>query len=145
MASKLFLDANFLLDFTLQRAGYSEVKEIVKMGVNGDIQLCTTPAIIHITAYWLAKTYTKKKAKTIIMMLMNDLQVIDCDHETVLLALSSNIEDIEDALQYYTAITHDVDIFISSDKLLKKSAIPRLPVLTPGEFLKEIRDQGNGA
>ena len=142
MASKVFLDANFLLDFTLQRTGYSEARDIVKLAIGGDIQLFTTPAVIHITAYWLAKAYTNKKAKTIILTLMNDLRIIDCDHETALLALSSTMEDMEDALQYYTALTHDVDIFISSDKHLKKSAIPQLPVLTPSEFIKEMHDQG---
>jgi len=141
MASKLFLDANFLLDLTLQRAGYSDAREIVKLAVAGDIELCTTPAVIHITAYWLAKTYTNKKAKTIILTLMNDLLVIDCDHETALLALSSTMEDMEDALQYYTALIHEIDIFISSDKQLKKAAIPQIPVLTPAEFLEEARDQ----
>ncbi len=142
MAFKLFLDANFLLDFTLQRSGYSDTREIVKMAVAGDIELCTTPAVIHIASYWLAKAYSNKKAKTIILTLMNDLRIIDCDHETALLALNSTMEDIEDALQYYTALTHSVDIFISSDKLLKKAAIPQLPVLTPSEFLKEGLDQG---
>jgi predicted nucleic acid-binding protein len=141
MASKLFLDANFLLDLTLQRAGYSDAREIVKLATAGDIELYTTPAVIHITAYWLAKAYTNKKAKTIIMTLMNDLLVIDCDHETALLALSSTMEDIEDALQYYTALTHEVEIFISSDKQLRKAAIPQLPVLTPAEVLKEVRDR----
>ena len=140
MASKLFLDANILLDLTLRRANYSDVRDIVSLAVVGDIELCTTPAVIHITAYWLAKTYTNKRAKTIIMTLMNDVFIIDCDHETALLALSSKMEDIEDALQYYTALTHEVDIFISSDKQLKKAAIPQLPVLTPVEFLNEVRD-----
>jgi predicted nucleic acid-binding protein len=45
--------------------------------------------------------------------------------------------DIEDALQYYTAMHHKVDYFISLDKNLIKSAIPVLPILTPEEFLKE--------
>lgn len=143
MASKVFLDANFLLDFTLQRTDYADTRDIVKLAIAGDIQLFTTPAVIHITAYWLAKTYTNKKAKTIILTLMSDVQIIDCDHETAMLALSSTMEDIEDALQYYTALTHDVDVFISSDKYLKKSAIPQLPVMTPSEFIKEIHDQGN--
>ena len=37
-------------------------------------------------------------------------------------------------------LIHDLDIFISVDKKLKKDAIPQLPLLTPAEFLKEIRD-----
>ena len=140
MASKVFLDANFLLDFTLQRAGYADARDIVKLAIAGDIELFTTPAVIHIMAYWLAKTYTNKKAKTMILTMMNDLRIIDCDHETALLAISSTMEDIEDALQYYTALTHDLDIFITSDKHLKKSAIPQLPVMNPSEFIKKIGD-----
>jgi hypothetical protein len=46
--------------------------------------------------------------------------------------------DIEDALQYYTALHHKLDVFISSDKQLQKSAISSLPVYTPEEFLKSI-------
>jgi predicted nucleic acid-binding protein len=136
MASNLFLDANFLLDFTLQRSGYTEAKQIVSLAISGDIQLCTTPAVLHIIAYWLTKTYSGKKAKTIILSLMNEVRVIDCDHETALLAMNSVMEDIEDALQYYTALTHGADIFISSDKKLKKVSIPQLPVMTPREFLE---------
>jgi predicted nucleic acid-binding protein len=48
MASKVFLDANILLDFTLQRTGHNEAKKILQKGIDGDILLCTTPAVIHI-------------------------------------------------------------------------------------------------
>ncbi len=136
MASKLFLDANFLLDFTLQRTGYADAKEIVRLAINGDIQLFTTPAVLHITAYWLAKAYSVKKAKAIILSLMNEVRVIDCDHDTAMLAMNSMMEDIEDALQYYSALTRGADIFISSDKKLQKAAIPQLPVMTPREYLE---------
>jgi len=67
------------------------------------------------------------------MTLMNDLLVIDGDNETALLASNSTMENMEDVLLYYTALTHEVDILISSDKQLKKTAIPQLPGLTPSE------------
>ena len=134
MASRVFLDANFLLDFLLQRKGFSETKDIMSLGINGDIQLVISPAVLHITAYWLAKTFTNKKAKTIVLTLLSDVEVIDCDHETALLAINSSMDDMEDALQYYTALSHGVEYFISSDKKLQKAAIPQLPVLTPAEF-----------
>src|SRR5450755_2482150 len=104
MASRVFLDANFLLDFLLQRKGFSETKDIMSLGINGDIQLVISPAVLHITAYWLAKTFTNKKAKTIVLTLLSDVEVIDCDHETALLAINSSMDDMEDALQYYTAL-----------------------------------------
>jgi len=137
MASKVFLDANFLLDFTLQRAGYEPAKEMISLGVQGEVLLFTTPSVLHITGYWLAKSYGNKKSKAIILTLLNDLRIIDCNHETTLLAVNSSMDDMEDALQYYAALTHGMDYFISSDRKLLKSGIPQLPVLTPKEFLKQ--------
>ncbi len=48
------------------------------------------------------------------------------------------MSDIEDALQYYTAMHHKLDYFISRDKGLKKAAIPVLPVCSPEEFIMNI-------
>ncbi len=45
---------------------------------------------------------------------------------------------MEDALQYYAALKHGADYFISSGKKLQKGAVPQLPVLTPHEFLEEL-------
>jgi predicted nucleic acid-binding protein len=141
MASKVFLDANILLDFTLQRAGYEQAKQIVEKGINGDIHLVTTPAVLHITGYWLKKAYSTTIAKDIVLTLLADVQVIDCDHPTALMAVSSNIDDIEDALQYFAALKHTVEYFVSSDKKLKRDAIPHLPVYTSLELLKELKDK----
>lgn len=69
---------------------------------------------------------------------MTDVTVIDLPHEIVLNALHSKITDIESALQYYTAVHHKLDYFISLDKQLQKQAIPVLPVYTPSDFLIEI-------
>ena len=138
MASKVFLNANILLDFTLQRAGYDEAKKVLQKGIDGDIQLCTTPAVLHITSYWLTKAYSNAIAKKLILTLLADVRIIDCDHATALMAINSNIDDIEDALQYYAALKFNIMYFISSDKRLKKAAIPQLPVYTAKEFLDEL-------
>jgi hypothetical protein len=52
--------------------------------------------------------------------------------------LYSKIKNIEDALQYYTAMHHKIDYFITQDKDLQKESIPTLPIYTPDEFLKEV-------
>jgi predicted nucleic acid-binding protein len=136
MASKVFADANLLLDFTLQRAHFKNAIDILQLAIDGSIQLCTTPAVLHVTSYYSGQAYNKQQAKQIILTLLNDVQVIDCDHTTALAAANSEIDDLEDALQYYTALAHRVDYFISADKKLKKAALPQLPVYTPMEFLK---------
>jgi predicted nucleic acid-binding protein len=138
MAFKVFLDANIILDFTLQRTGFEKAKQVIEKGIAGDIQLFTTPAILHIASHWLTKSYSVSTAKKVILTLLNDVEIIDCDHHTTLMALNSNFSDIEDALQYYAAIKNNIDYFISSDRKLKKSAIPQLPVYTADEFVDEI-------
>ena len=138
MASKLFIDANILLDFTLKRADYLEAKQIFELAVNGQIHAFITPSIVQISGYWLTKAYGTAKAKELLLTLLADVQVIDIPHEITLNALHSKINDIEDALQYYTAIHHKLDYFISRDKQLKKQSIPALPVYTAKEFIEDF-------
>lgn len=97
-----------------------------------------TPAIVHIVAYWVAKAYGVGQTKKLLLTLLVDVMVIDCTHEITLIALHSKIDDIEDALQYYTAIHHKIDFFISRDRQLQKSAITSLPVFDLKEFLNLI-------
>lgn len=138
MAFKVFLDANVLLDFLLKRDQYEDAKNVVNLVVSGKAQAYITPAIVHILGYWLAKAYGAEKAKKLLLSLLNNIQVIDITHELTLLALNSKIDDIEDALQYYTGIHHQLDYFISNDKKFQKAATPTLPVVSPSYFLKEI-------
>ncbi len=138
MTSKVFLDANILLDFTLKRDEYEESRKVVELAVNGIIQAFITPSIVHIVGYWLTKAYGNAKAKELLLTLMADVTVIDLPHEIVLNALHSKITDIEDALQYYTAVHHRLDYFISRDKQLQKQGIPVLPIYSPKELLSEI-------
>ena len=137
MASKVFMDANILLDLTLKRKGYEQASKIIQFAINGKINLFTTPAVLHIIAYYTGKTYGESLSKRLLLTLLTDVQIIDCNHETALLALNSNIADAEDALNYYTALKAGMDYFISSDKDLKKSAIPQLPVYYAAELITE--------
>lgn len=136
MAFRVFLDANILLDFTLKRPGYEPARRLIEWAVEGRVEAYITPAVVHIVGYWLTKAYKSAVAKELLLALLADIQVIDIGHETTLNALHSKMADIEDALQYYTALHHRLDYFLSRDKGLLKTAIPSLPVCTPEEFLK---------
>jgi len=135
MASKVFIDVNILLDFTLKRENYAISKKIIELAVSGDIQAYITPAIVHITAYWLTKAYGNTKTKELIQSLLEYTKVIDANHQTVLHAVYSKFDDIEDALQYFTAIYHKMDYFLTRDKPLIKQELPKLPIYTPEQFI----------
>jgi|SRR5450631_4118934 len=138
MAFKIFLDADILLDFTLKRNDYEPSRALVEMSIGGRIQAFITPSVVHKVGHWLIKAYGNLKAKELLLTLLADVQVIDIQYETTLNALHSKIGDIEYALQYYTALHHKLDYFITRDKGLKKAAIPVLPVCSPEEFIMNI-------
>ena len=111
----------------------------MQAAISGDIDAYTTPAVLHIVSYFLAKARGVVSVKVIIVTLLNDVTIIDCSHATAVLTVNSSITDVEDALQYYTALAHKADYFISSDVELKKAALPQLPVYTAAGFVAAWR------
>ena len=136
MVSKIFLDANVLLDFLLKREQHEESGKIIRYITQGDFKGFVTPSVVHITGYWLTKSYGSLKSKEMILTVLNDIKVIDCSHQTTINALTSTITDIEDALQYFTAVQHKLDCFITLDKKSHNSALAILPTYYPKEFLE---------
>ena len=139
MSSRIILDANIILDLALQRTGDNEdLKMIYSAIVEGKFTCYTTTSIIHICGYWLKKAFDAEQAKKIILSLLNHVTVIDATHDVIVDALHSNMTDIEDAIQYYTALSHQVDFFISRDARFVKSARHDLPVYKPSDFIRNF-------
>jgi len=135
MVFKIFLDANVILDFFLIRADYQNAAGVLETVVSGKVKGFVTPSIVHTTGYWLTKKFGAARAKEILLTLLNDVKIIELDHEITTLALQSNFLDIEDALQYYAAIHHQLDFLISADQNFQKAASPNLPVISAESFL----------
>jgi len=135
MAFRILLDTNILLDFTLKREGYKVARQLMEWAVQGRVQVFITPGIMQMTGYWLAAAYGAVKAKEILLALLSDVRVIDVGHEIAVNALHSRIPNMEDALQYYTALHHKLDYFISREPGMLAAAIPVLPVCSPEAFL----------
>ena len=136
MGYNIFLDANIILDQVLKRSDYENTRNLFQQVLNGRCSAFTSPSIIHIVGYWLMKAYGAKETRQILLTLLNDVRVLELNHDTTIQALHSKIIDIEDALQYHTALHHKMDYFISRDKKLKAVASSLLPVLAPDELLE---------
>jgi hypothetical protein len=64
--------------------------------------------------------------------------VISGGKSTMLQAIASDFRDKEDALQYFTALHHGVDYFITRNIKDYKIALEFLPVSTPEKFLSSL-------
>jgi len=138
MAFKIFLDANTVLDFALQRSGYEPCKTVISWAEQGRITGLVSPTVVQICSYWIGKAYGVTKAKEIMIALLTSIRAVDTPHETVLKALHVSMNDIEDALLYYTALHHAADFVISNDKAFQKVALPSLPVVSPKHFIDKF-------
>jgi hypothetical protein len=138
MAYKIYFDINVLLDLTLQRSNFNEVELIINEIENGFKKGFLTGATIHTLSYFLAKEYEQNKVKELLLNLLSIITVIDPPENIIKKALHANFKDIEDALQVYTALHFNMDIFITSDKKLKKETSTILPILSPSDYIKEF-------
>lgn len=139
MASNIFLDANIVLDFTLQRdIEYTNATEIMQHVIDGRLHACITPIIVHIAGYFLKKSHGIDIAKKLLLSFLTDIKTIDVPFIVVQQALKSDMPDVEDSLQHYAALHHNLDYFISRDKPLKKFALSPLPIIHPKEFIEHF-------
>lgn len=136
MAAKIYIDANILLDTVLNRTGQTNAERIFKQMEQAEIIVYISPIVLHLVYYVACKYRKPESIRIVLISFLNYSKIIEASKNTILEALHSPISDVEDAIQYYTAIEHGINYFISSDKKLKKSALPHLPVLTAEEFLQ---------
>ncbi|MGG7666315.1 type II toxin-antitoxin system VapC family toxin [Dyadobacter sp. BHUBP1] len=98
MATSVFLDANIVLDFFLKRKDYEDAREVVSLALEKKIKAFISPSILHIVSYWLTKAYGSAQSKDLLLLFLSDISIVDANQEVVNLALTSPIDDIEDAL-----------------------------------------------
>jgi predicted nucleic acid-binding protein len=135
MAFKVLLDANILLEYSMGRRHFDDVRQLFVLIENGSLTAYTTTSIIQTCGYLLLREFGDKTTREILLNLLSLVTIIDCRHDVVIMALNSAMSDPEDAIQYYTALDHKVDYYISLDRKLIKDAIPSLPICTPAKFL----------
>jgi len=137
MGYKIFFDINVVLDYTLQRDNFDDMKIIIESMEQGYQRGFITSATIHTLSYFLSKEYEQQKVKAILLDLLSFITVIDAPQYVINNALLANFNDIEDALQVYTALHYKMNYFITSDKKLMKESSEILPIISAKDFVKD--------
>ncbi|WP_276346749.1 PIN domain-containing protein [Daejeonella sp. JGW-45] len=135
MASKIFLDANVILEYFLKREKQNESRAIFLQIQEGLVRGFTTSSVVQACGYFLIKSVGKETTREILLNMLRYITIIDCGHETVVLALNSIISDPEDAIQYHSALVNNIEFYITFDEDLIKYSASHLPIMTPDKFL----------
>lgn len=140
MKNIVFADTNVFLDAILHRVSAGEdCREVLEMAYAGDIKIYTSVSCLLNVIYFLQKAGIP--SQSIIEMMEKLLKVISLsspDEKIFTTALHASFVDLEDAVQYHTALhIKGMDYFITSNIKDFKKATLQLPVLTPKQFIKK--------
>ncbi len=139
MAYNLFIDTNIVLDVFCERVNnFKTSQEILIMGEKGKCGLYTSSSCFVTIAYVLEKYKTSKFNQLKYLGYLIDIcTIINPDNRIIKQALDAGFSDIEDAIQYYTALNaKKMDFFITNNEKGFKKANPLLPVMNPTSFVR---------
>lgn len=132
---KLLVDTNIVLDLLGRRMPfYTEAAKLFSLADRKKLRLSISALCLADTNYILSKQLPVKDVRKILRKFKPLVNVLALDDKISDLALNSEFDDFEDAIQYYTAIENDQDVIITRN--LQDFRESKLPVMTAGEFIK---------
>ena len=132
--NKVFVDTDVILDLLAERIPFFHFSAVLfTFAEMKKLELYTSPLILANTFYILRKQLGNDEAKNALRKLRILLHVIDSSESIIDKALNSDFTDFEDAIQYYTALDHDIKIILTRNVRDYKNA--SVIVQTPEAFL----------
>jgi predicted nucleic acid-binding protein len=133
--NNIFLDTNVAFDLIANREPFvQESYPFLALAGNGDARLFISEVSVGTLVYLSFNSYKLVNAKEKLLHFMEFCQVISGGNEAFYDSMNSDFKDKEDGIQYFTAILHEMDYFITRNKSDFKYGIGRFPILMPKEF-----------
>ncbi len=134
MINKLLIDTNIIVDLLSKRKDfYQEAQELFTLADEQEIKLYISSLTFANTHYLLSRELNANEARKVLIKFKLLVRILPLDDKLLDLALSSDFNDFEDAIQYYTALENNLNIIITRNK--KDFKTSKLPVLTAKEYL----------
>ncbi|MBX7206166.1 MAG: PIN domain-containing protein [Bacteroidia bacterium] len=132
--TKVFVDTDVCIDLLSGRKPFNKTAEILfSLADNGKIKIYVSSLSFANIDYVLRSRYSATHSRKIIGTFKTIVNVLPVSSKTIDLAVASDFNDFEDAIQYSCAIENNLTMIITRNiKDYKKSAIK---VLTPETFI----------
>lgn len=135
---KIFIDTNIVIDLLSRREPFfEEAAELFSLADKKQVQLSVSALTIANTSYALLRQMDSNKAKSVLRKLRLILKILPLDDKIIGLALNDEtFSDLEDGLQYFSALEDEQELIIT--RYLKDFKNSKLPVMTAGQFIETI-------
>ena len=132
--NKVFVDTDIILDLLAERIPFFHFSAVLfTFAEMKKLELYTSPLVLANTFYILRKQLGNNEARNALRKLRILLHVVDSSESIIDKALNSDFADFEDAIQYYTALEHEITVILTRNLRDYKNA--SVIVQTPEAFL----------
>lgn len=133
---KVFLDTNVILDYYLNRDGFSDNAEaVLSLGYGRAYDLYVSALTFANMAYICRKKFPGDRMYSILESVQELANVAPMEETTVSSAIKSYANDFEDALQYFSALAISADCIVTRNT--KDFTFSEIEVLSPSDFLSK--------
>ncbi len=132
----ILLDTNVILDIALERQPFClAAARILETSDFDRLHLFISASMATDVFYVIRKEKGKDVGLAFLKDLLNAVDVCKVDKDILFLALESDFDDFEDAVQHFAAIDSEIGFIITRNK--KDFAASSLKILEPEEFVGE--------
>ena len=139
---RVLVDTNILIDFLCMREDfYDEAEKVFVWGLKNKIHILITD-ISYINALYVGKSYgySVESLKSSLYKIAKFSELAIIDNDIVKESLLSEWNDVEDATQYYAAISNMADCILTRNT--NDFKMSTIPVYSPKEFISKIENEG---
>jgi predicted nucleic acid-binding protein len=132
---KVLIDTNVVIDLLAQREPhFNSTSRLFTLASKKLISAYVSSLTLVTTHFIVSRELTEADTRRVIRKFKTIANVLDLKAGYIDLALDSDFKDFEDAIQYQTALSNNLDGIITRNKRdFKKS---RIPVFTTEEYLE---------
>lgn len=132
---KILVDTNIVLDLLAKRElFFQEAQQLFTLADRNKVKLYVSSLTLANTNYILSQNLKIQESRKILRKFKVLVNVVSMDDKIIDLALDSDFNDFEDAIQYYSALENGIDLIITRN--LKDFKSSKIPVLTAKGYLQ---------
>jgi predicted nucleic acid-binding protein len=134
MKKRVFVDTDIIYDLLAKREPfYQAAARLFTLADEGKIQIFISSLSLANLHYLLSKEISSFEAKQILRKFKLLVQIAPLNEKIIDLALNSEFNDFEDAIQYYSALQNEIEILLTRN--LKDYKKAQITVLTAQDFV----------
>jgi predicted nucleic acid-binding protein len=134
---KVFVDSDIVLDLlSARQPHYKFAAELFSLADQNSIKVYISSLTFANVNYILSKQLSPGQARKMLLTFKTIVNVLAVNDKIIELALLSNFQDFEDAIQYNTAIENTITTLLTQN--LKDYKKAEITILTAQQYLKAI-------